>query len=108
MFGVWNASFTDGLLPIAAPIGARCLHCREEVADGDNGAVLCGVARHRECSLRAVVGGIGHLVDHARYCRSDLGPDAGLSCRASSLLVWALFVDGADVSEADLQRARAA
>jgi hypothetical protein len=35
-----------------------------------------------------VTGGIGHLVDHNRYCRGEAGPDAGLSRRASSILVW--------------------
>ncbi len=45
---------------------------------------------HRECQLRTVMGGIGHLVDHERYCHG-VGPDAGLSRRRSSLLVWEWF-----------------
>ena len=34
-----------------------------------------------------VIGGIGHLIDHAHFCRSDAGPDAGLDYRTSALLV---------------------
>jgi hypothetical protein len=43
---------------------------------------------HRECSLREVLGGIGHLLDHKYYCRGLHDPDAGLTYRESALLVW--------------------
>ena len=53
---------------------------------------------HRECLLREVTGGIGHLIAHEWWCpggksgRDD--PDAGLSRRQSALLVdaWVRIV----------------
>lgn len=91
VFGHWDAPATDDDEPIAAPVGNICMYCKEAIQLGDNGRITpMGQIEHRECSLRAVMGGIGHLVDHDRYCR-DLGPDAGLGFRQSSLLVWEFF-----------------
>ena len=51
----------------------------------------CDSGFHRECMLRSVCGGIGHLLDHHRYCVVDGDPDAGLGYRQSSLCVNALM-----------------
>lgn len=53
--------------------------------------------QHPSCAARAVVGGIGHLVDHAYWCGERGDPDAGLSYRDSALRVaeW-LKVHGAE------------
>jgi hypothetical protein len=76
--------------------------------DGDNGAVMpTGFVQHRECSLRAVWGGIGHHVDHERYCHGELGPDAGLSYRESALLVWRHTVERRPVTDVELVDLRA-
>lgn len=93
VFGTWDAPVTDMAEPIDVPTELACVYCGERFREGDNGAVmpLSGFAQHRECSLRSVWGGIGHHVDHARYCRGELGTDAGLTHRQSSLLVWAHF-----------------
>lgn len=45
------------------------------------------VKAHRECALRAVLGGIGHLEDHALWCLERDDPDAGLTYRQSALRV---------------------
>lgn len=80
--------------------------CHERFVEGDSGAImLSGYAQHRECSLRAVRGGIGHLVNHAKYCGQQGDPDAGLGYRKSALLVWA-YQMGAAVTEKTLERAR--
>lgn len=42
---------------------------------------------HRECLLREVLGGIGHLTDHARWCNGEHDPDGGSSRRESALAV---------------------
>jgi hypothetical protein len=42
---------------------------------------------HRECMLRTVMGGIGHLTDHAFWCNGQGDPDMGLSFRESALAV---------------------
>jgi hypothetical protein len=42
---------------------------------------------HNECGLREVLGGIGHLTDHAHWCIEMHDPDGGLSYRKSALAV---------------------
>lgn len=42
---------------------------------------------HRACSLRSVVGGIGHLIAHDYWCIDKRDPDAGLTYRQSALIV---------------------
>lgn len=44
---------------------------------------------HRACALREVLGGIGHLVDHDRWCVREGDPDAGMTYRESALCVMA-------------------
>lgn len=107
-FGEWDAPVTDEAVWVDVPTDQMCMHCRERFAIGDNGAIMpTGFGQHRECALRAALGGIGHLVDHARYCRSELGPDAGLSFRDSARLVWAMHVDRQSVDIAQLEARRA-
>lgn len=42
---------------------------------------------HRECGLRDVMGGIGHLVDHDFWCTTLGDPDGGRTYRQSALEV---------------------
>lgn len=63
-----------------------CYLCGEPIHLGEDRADIVNIDAHRECSLRSVLGGIGHLIDHAHFCRG-IGPDAGLDYRTSSLLV---------------------
>jgi hypothetical protein len=42
---------------------------------------------HRECALRAVIGGIGHLENHQYWCNTMHDPDGGYSYRESALRV---------------------
>jgi hypothetical protein len=51
----------------------------------------CDEGYHTACMLREVVGGIGHLLDHYRYCIQMGDPDAGLGYRRSALCVAALI-----------------
>lgn len=91
VFGTWDAPITDLDERIAAPTSARCVWCGEVIADGDTGRIApAGHVEHRECSLRNVLGGIGHLVDHGRWCKTE-GSDAGLTRRQSALLAWEFF-----------------
>jgi hypothetical protein len=104
-FGTWDAPVTDDAewLP-EVPTDLRCMFCRELFRDGDSGAIMpTGFAQHRECSLRSVMGGIGHRVDHARYCRGPLGTDGGLTYRQSAWLVWRHLTSGPPVTEEELE-----
>jgi hypothetical protein len=109
VFGDWNAAATDGHGTIKAPVGRECNWCQESVRAGDHGRIAVvstqsgssSYIEHRECVLRALVGGVGHLVDHERYCHS-VGSDAGLSYRESALLGYD-FVRETHLSPTDEQ-----
>jgi hypothetical protein len=64
-----------------------CAFCTEPIEWGEERADILTMDAHRECALRNVVGGIGHLLDHAHFCKGELGTDAGLDYRTSALLV---------------------
>lgn len=94
----WPSGICEAGIQVDTPIGALCTWCREAIQDGDRGNYLMAFAEpqkteiqpvHRECSLRSVVGGIGHLEDHAFWCH---GPgqdtDGGRTKRQSALEVW--------------------
>lgn len=63
-----------------------CAFCDEEILPDEERADIA-LDAHRECALRSVIGGIGHLIDHGHFC-SGVGPDAGLDYRTSALLVY--------------------
>lgn len=64
-----------------------CAHCQEPILPGEDRADIVTMNVHRECALRSVLGGIGHLLDHSHFCGSELGPNAGLDYRTSALMV---------------------
>jgi hypothetical protein len=84
---------------VPTPVGDPCVLCEEKIQDGEQGTFI-GVMTaplnghpsygpvHRECSLRAVLGGIGHLEDHSYWCGEMHDPDGGRSYRASAIMVW--------------------
>lgn len=105
----WDAPVTDDAEQIPTPTSLVCMHCWEHFAEGDRGTInLAGTAEHRECGLRSALCGIGHHVDHLRYCKGDLGPDAGLSRRVSAILVWAQFQRRARLAVEDIEALRRA
>lgn len=75
----------------------KCIFCEEDILPNEktsHGSIFdhTGKSRlsHVECGYRSAVGGIGHLLDHAKWCSGpDSDPDAGLTYRQSSKLVWA-------------------
>lgn len=105
----WDAPMTDDADPIPTPTDESCVWCQHQFEEGDQGLRhIYGHYEHKECGLRNVMGGIGHLVDHARYCRSELGPDAGLDRRVSAKLVWEWYVNGTRYTAEELDLMRAA
>ena len=68
---------------------SQCLWCDEAILPGEDlGTPIWheGVRQptHRECSLRQVLGGIGHHLDHAYWCGEKKDPDAGMTYRQSA------------------------
>jgi hypothetical protein len=88
--------------PIVPPFDS-CVYCEEpllgNVAPGVIGTPEGIRHGHIECSLREVLGGIGHLIAHDYWCTERHDPDAGLTYRQSALLVDA-FVRAVGVEEA--------
>lgn len=70
--------------------GLTCELCGEPIQPGEDRSPT-NLVTHRECGLREVLGGIGHLIDHPHFCGTRHDPDAGLTYRESALLV-ALWV----------------
>lgn len=64
--------------------GRSCELCGEPVLVP---APVRPLIAHRECLLREVVGGIGHLIAHDYWCTERHDPDAGLTYRQSAKLV---------------------
>jgi hypothetical protein len=64
-----------------------CAHCNETILSINDRADILNLDCHRECALRSVLGGIGHILDHAHFCQGKLGTDAGLDYRTSALMV---------------------
>jgi hypothetical protein len=95
----WDAPVTDEpATQVETPVGDRCALCDEAIVEGDQGTFLANVVPeckyghppvHRECSLRAVLGGIGHHEDHVYWCGERCDPDGGRTYRESALAVWA-------------------
>lgn len=88
----------------AADVDA-CLLCGETVRAGEESPSrffdVEGRRRlaHTECALRAVMGGIGHLENHAHWCMTQGDPDAGLSYRDSARLVRSWVEDHGATSD---------
>lgn len=72
-----------------------CLLCEEEALPGEHllpqAHIQGDEAVHRECQLRAVLGGIDHLEGRCEYTGhcEKLRAEAGRSYREDALAVWA-------------------
>lgn len=64
-----------------------CVLCEEDMGSARSSNANSMAPMHRECSLREVLGGIGHLVAHEYWCTQRHDPDAGLTYRQSALIV---------------------
>lgn len=64
-----------------------CTLCEEPIADWTTSVEIGRDLAHRECVLRNVLGGIGHLLDHPHWCLQVHDPDGGMTYRESALAV---------------------
>lgn len=97
----WPSGVCDDGIRVVTPVGEHCVLCDVEVDLDDQGSFMTALEggageeliprrapAHKECSLREVMGGIGHLENHELWCTQEHDPDAGLGRRQSALLVW--------------------
>lgn len=69
-------------------MNSECVLCYETITDGqESRPINDGMFAHRECLLRSVLGGIGHLENHEMYCIGMRDPDGGRTYRQSALEV---------------------
>ncbi len=75
-----------------------CVLCGERITDHPSmcapistlvGDVVENRLAHRECMVRSVTGGIGHLEDHDYWCVKMGDPDGGRTYRQSAIEVAA-------------------
>lgn len=94
----WPSGVCDTGVQVPTPVGELCVNCDEPIEEGQQGTFI-GVMRdaqrvsfqpsHKECSLRAVLGGIAHIRKTPDCpCQGGNDPDGGYSRRDSALLVW--------------------
>ena len=68
-----------------------CVLCGDPILEYDAWAPLNPQQNaHYECSLRSVLGGIGHHLGHEYWCLQQHDTDAGLTYRQSAQMVKAL------------------
>lgn len=67
-----------------------CALCTEPIKDEDYTWMNPEQAAHVACSLREVVGGIGHQLAHEYWCLQKHDPNAGLTHYQSARLVGLL------------------
>lgn len=89
----WPSGICDTGFRVSTPEDEPCGLCDEPIVEGQQGSFMNGgqVPVHRECSLRSVLGGIGHHEDHQLWCVERRDPDGGRSYRQSALEVWSLI-----------------
>lgn len=69
----------------------RCVLCGDPLLATEQWVALNPQQHaHRCCSLRSVVGGIGHQIAHDYWCTIRHDPDAGFTYRQSAEMVAAL------------------
>lgn len=92
----WPSGLCDLGTQVETPTGAPCWFCDVPIDSDDQGTFVYSFLEgipvrlplHKECSLRSIVGGIGHLEDHRRWCMDAEDPDGGRTRRQSALEVW--------------------
>lgn len=65
----------------------QCPLCEQTILAGEDVRELMNGRAHRECLLRSVLGGIGHLEDHQHWCNEVGDPDGGRTYRQSAIEV---------------------
>ena len=78
----WPSGICDEGRQVTTPINDDCELCGEGICDQDQGSFMFGLDGqkkpvHRECSLRSVMGGIGHWNNHVAWCIDRHDPDGG-------------------------------
>lgn len=93
----WPSGVCDEGRQVPTPVGELCCYCGELIEADHQGTFIANgydpqlpsfLPQHKECSLRSVMGGIGHIEDHARWCLKEHDPDGARTPRQSSLEVW--------------------
>jgi len=72
-------------------MNSTCVLCEETILSTEDTRPMGGSdgpsQAHRECLLRAMVGGIGHLEDHYYWCIERGDPNGGRTYRQSAIEV---------------------
>lgn len=53
----------------------KCDWCEENIAEGERCESVIGANFHRECAVRAIMGGLNHLLGRCTCCGGSEPPD---------------------------------
>lgn len=57
----YGAPFQKDCPQVPVPVGAKCIRCKEAIAETDDGVVDAGGSvHHRACFLRSIFGSVNH------------------------------------------------
>lgn len=92
----WPSGICETGEQVATPVGELCINCEEPIEEDQQGTFIYAIEdgvmtpkpSHKECSLRSVLGGIGHMKGLCTCNGGNTDPDENLSYRTSALLVW--------------------
>lgn len=81
---------------IATPLHMACRHCGERFAEGDMGMIdEGGTALHYECSMRLVIGSVGHQHKTCFCYGGDHEDPPGMTKREAARAALRLFEQSA-------------
>lgn len=105
-FGIaYGALYESDTEHVPTPVGAPCQHCREIIAEGDDGVlqdispIEC-IAFHYECHMRGIIGGFNHLRGFCLCCGGSEPPDPPTLTRREAAR-WALAYFEKRIRKAD-------
>lgn len=77
---------------VEAPVGELCIMCEEAIEPGDVGTInTAGQIAHHACSIRAVIGSVGHQLGKCSCFGGTEEDPPGLTRRQAAEAAAALF-----------------
>lgn len=89
----WGAPICEELEVVDTPVGELCIHCLEEIAEGDAGVLYSnGPPTHADCYIRQAIGGVNHILGRCTCCGGNEDPDPpGMTRREAARAAVRLF-----------------
>lgn len=91
----WDVPMMENARQVPTPVARLCAHCDEEIRAGQQGVMRVHVGMegsrlkpvHRECDVRALVGGVYHLRGLCICQGGNMDPDPAWATRREAALL---------------------